>query len=504
MSVLGETDKVGGASATDGADEGNHASRGGEKRGRTAAIVAIYLLGLLVGGLYVGMVAPVRTVVQAQFGLGSAEGIWMINIYSLFYAALIPVIGSLADSRGRKRVFTACVVVFCIGAALCGISAYAGGFALLLVGRVIQAVGACGMIPVANAELGSSVSPDRRGMILGIAAAITGVANVLGSACGSAVLGVFGNENWSMLFFVCLPVGIALAVASAALLPECAMRKGGKLDYAGSLVFVVAVLFLLYALRGIDFLDVSESVANPLIWAALCVAIAGALLFVRVERRADNPVFHLEYLKVRPIVITMAVSFFIGCIIISMTLIPEYAEVLMGNPTGSGGFYVVAIGVTSMFGAPMGGRFIDKFGAKPVLASGLFVAALGYLFLAFAVTPNPTNAGLIVGLMIVGLGMGFAMGAPTNYMILENTDESESASAIATLTFVRQLGTTLAPAIFVGFISGGTLGAGSGAGAAAGVDPSGYVTMLVCIAVFALIGAALTLLYRPSSWQTDV
>ena len=448
-----------------------------------AALLTIYLLGLLLGGLYVGMVTPVRTVVQDGFGIDSSVGIWMINIYSLFYAAFIPVIGKIADRRGRKRVFVICIAVFCVGAAICGLSAYFGGFGLLLFGRVVQALGACGMIPVANAELGTSIPQERRGMALGMAAAITGLANVLGSATGSAILGVFGTENWSMLFFVCLPIGLILMLASMVFLPNNKVENEGRLDYAGSALFVVTVLLMLYALRHIDFFNFVESFLSVSVLAPFAAALACVFVFFQVEKRASDPVFHLEYLHVRPIVITMLVSFFIGCIIISMTLIPEFAEVAMGNPIGSGGYYVIAIGVTSMFGAPMGGRFIDKFGAKPVLLFGLSVAAVGYLFLAFVATAYPSNPTIIAGLMVVGLGMGFAMGAPTNYMILENTDSSDSASAIGTITFIRQIGTTLAPAIFIGFTTGG-------------YGMVGYSYMLVCIAAFALVGVLLMLFYK--------
>lgn len=454
-----------------------------KKAPSVGVILAVYLLGLLLGGLYVGMVTPVRTVVQEAFGIDSSMGIWMINIYSLFYAAFIPVIGKIADRRGRKRVFVICIAVFCAGAALCGSSAYVGGFALLLFGRVVQAIGACGMIPVANAELGTAIPPERRGMALGMAAAVTGLANVLGSATGSAILGVFGTANWAMLFFVCLPVGALLAAASIAFLPNNTVENEGRLDYAGSFLFVVTVLLMLFALRHIDFFHFASSMTRlevllPLILVVVCLAA-----FLKVEKHASDPVFHLEYLSVRPIVITMAVSFFIGCIIISMTLIPEFAEVAMGNPVGSGGYYVIAIGVTSMFGAPMGGRFIDKFGAKPVLLFGLSVATAGYLFLALVAVAHPSNLTIIAGLLVVGLGMGFAMGAPTNYMILENTDAADSASAIATITFIRQIGTTLAPAIFIGFTMGG-------------VGLEGYTYMLLSIAVFALMGVLLMLFYK--------
>ena len=126
---------------------------------RLGLVLAVYLTGLLIGGLYVGMISPARTVIQADFGIDGTTGIWMINIYTLFYAALIPIIGKIADRRGRTRVFAACMGVFCLGSVLCGLSQMAGGFALLLAGRVIQAVGAGGIIPVANAAIGTTFPP---------------------------------------------------------------------------------------------------------------------------------------------------------------------------------------------------------------------------------------------------------------------------------------------------------------------------------------------------------
>lgn len=88
------------------------------RRERYGIILAVYLLGLLVGGLYVGIISPVRTVIQEGMGIGDTLGIWMINIYTLFYAATIPISGKLADRYGRKRIFTACVGVFCAGAVM--------------------------------------------------------------------------------------------------------------------------------------------------------------------------------------------------------------------------------------------------------------------------------------------------------------------------------------------------------------------------------------------------
>lgn len=452
---------------------------------KLSLILATYLVGLLIGGLYVGMVSPARTVVQADFGIDDTVGIWMINIYTLFYAALIPIIGKLADRSGRKRVFTICVGIFCVGAIICGLSKSIGGFGLLLVGRVLQAAGAGGMLPVANAEIGASFPDEKRGMALGMAAAVAGVSNVLGAVAGSAVVGAFGIENWPALFYLCVPFCIAIIVVAATLLPDSEIDGSrAKMDVAGSVLFALFILLLLLGLKNIDFAAFGTSAAQPSVLAPLLAAIAAVVAFRAVEQRAEDPVFHLEYFHSRPIVVTMIVSFFIGCFVISLVLVPELAEYAMGDPIGSGGFYVLAIGLTSFITTPIGGKLIDKLGPKPVLITGLAISTAGLAYLALIAVAAPSFATFVIGLAIVGAGMGMSMGAPTNYMILENTDKAESSSAIATITLIRQIGTSIAPAIYVGLIT-------STPGLA------GYQHMLLCVALFNIAALVTMLFYQP-------
>ena len=96
-------------------------------------------------------------------------------------------------------------------------------------------------------------------------------------------------------------------------------------------------------------------------------------------------------------------------------------------------------------------------------------------------SPQPVT--FIIGLAVVGAGMGMAMGAPTNYMILENVDKEESTSAIATITLIRQIGTSVAPAIFVGLIA-----------SAPGL--AGYQHMLLCVALFNALALVTMMFYH--------
>lgn len=444
----------------------------------------LYLLGLIIGGLYVGMISPVRLVIQEFFALDDTAGIWMVNIYTLFYAACIPVIGKLADNSGRKPVFLGCLAVFMVGSLICGISQQAGSYPALLAGRLVQAVGACGIIPVANAEIGATFPQDKKGMALGIASATAGIANVLGAAAGSLLIGAVGNDRWSALFFFALPICAALIVAGGLLLPEGGKSDAGALDLPGSALVVATVLLLLLALEGVDTGDMASSLASSAVIAPAAGFVVCLVAFVLVERRAKNPVFHLEYLSCGPIVITMVVSFFVGCMTITMTLIPEVAEFIMSAPVGSGGLYILPVGIMTMIGPPVGGKLIDTFGPKPVLMAGLAVAAGGFALLACAAgTGGGSAALLIVGLLVMGLGMGFSMGAPTNYMILQNTSPKESGSAIATIALVRQVGTTVAPALLLGFVT-------------ANPGAQGFCQMLFCASAFCLVAFCCTVSYR--------
>ena len=468
---------------------GQTVDRRGESSGALAAsqpfgrIAAVYLVGLLLGGIYVGLIAPMRTVVQADMGIDSTAGIWMINIYTLFYAAVIPVLGGLADRFGRRPVFLACLGFFAAGSLVCGVSSWLSqpGFFVLLVGRVLQAVGAGGIIPAATAEMGTSAPEDKRGMWLGIAAGTSGIANVLGASVGSAALALVGADQWSLLFFGAIPVCVLLALGGWAWLPRGNKRAGGRIDVAGSVALTVFVILLLLALTQLVD-DFPASAATPQFVGLIVACIACLCVFIALERRATAPIFHLEYFRNRRMVIIMAASLFLGCSIISMQLIPEFAEQLLGADVGSGGYYMTIIGVFAIAGPPLSGKLIDRYGAKKVLIAGLAVAAAGFAYLATVAVALPNVFVLLVGLAIMGLGMGFSMGTPLNYLCLQNVSADESTSAIATITLVRQLGTTLAPAILVSFT---TTGAGM----------QGYSAMLFAVVAANVIAIVLTAAY---------
>lgn len=416
-------------------------------------IAIVYLLGLFIGALDTGIVTPARTVIQSSLGVDEQLGVWMITVYTLAYAAAIPVMGKLADRHGRKSIYLASVTLFGAGSLLCGLAQDVGSFEMLLAARAIQAVGGGGIMPVATAEFGTAFPESKRGMALGLVGGVYGIANVFGASAGSLILDVFGSQNWQFIFYVNIPICLFIVVAGLITLPKSEKRTAKPIDGWGIVVLVTMILSLLYGLRNLDFFDFANSVVQPEVYAFLLVFLALLPVFVLVEKRAADPVMNLAYFKNLSIVVTLLLSIITGIIMMGMIFIPQFAENALRMPAGSGGYFVIVLGLFAGVGAPVSGKLIDRFGVKVVLGFGLVASAAGSLFLAFVATAVPNVATVVTSLVLIGIGMGFTMGTPLNYMMLEKTREEESNSALATLSLVRSIGTAVAPAVMVAFLA---------------------------------------------------
>lgn len=422
-------------------------------QGKGYALVAVvYLLGLCMGALDMGIVNPARTVIQNTLSVDDSLGVWIITIYTLAYAVSIPIMGKLADRHGRKGVYLLCILLFGIGSVLCGVAQDLGNFWILIGARVIQALGGGGIMPVATAEFGTAFPEEKRGMALGIVGMVYGLASILGPTVGSVILEVFGATQWQFIFYVNIPICIIVLILGVKRLPNAQAEKTGPLDGLGILVLTLMTLSLMYGLKNIDFFDFATSIASTDVWPFLVAFVVLLPLFVLRERRAADPILNLKYFTNANIVIAFLCAVISGIAMMGTIFFPQFCENAMMMKSGSGGYFIALLGVGSGVGAMMSGKLIDKHGVKPVLAMGFIGVAIGSIFMAFVACTWPSLLTVCATMIITGLGLGFTMGTPLNYMMLENTDEKESNSALAALSLVRSIGTAIAPAIMVAFV----------------------------------------------------
>ncbi len=417
-------------------------------------IMFLYMLGIFMGAIDTGIITPARTVIQANLGVGDKLGIWMITIFTLAYAASIPVSGKLADRLGRKNIYLICITLFGIGSLICGLSSNFSSFPMLLTGRVIQAIGGGGIMPIANAEFGTSFPENKKGMALGLLGGVYGLANILGSSLGSAILDIFGIENWQFLFYINLPISIVIIIFGIIFLPlNKDTQQPGKIDILGTITIICMIMSLIYGLKNIDFFNFTSTLRTTDVYPFLILFLLLLPVFIIIERRAQDPILNLKYFTTPRVLITLSVGFFTGICMMGMIFVPQFSENALHIATGKGGYFVTILGLFTAIGAPLSGRLVDRYGAGKILSGGFMVSLAGSLFLAFVATRTNNLPTVLVSLALIGTGLGFVMGSPLNYMMLGNTKKENANSALATLSLVRSIGTVIAPSIMIGFIS---------------------------------------------------
>ena len=423
------------------------------KKNNFPLIMVIYLAGIFMGAIDTGIVTPARTVIQNNLLVSDKTGIWMITIYTLAYAASIPIMGKLADKFGRKYIYLISIFLFGLGSLFCGLSQDFGSYAALLIARVVQAIGGGGILPIATAEFGTTFPKEKRGMALGLVGGVYGIANIFGASAGSAILDLFGKDNWQFIFYVNLPITLFILIAGFITLPNTKVVDVKKVDGLGISILTVMILSLLYGLKNIDFFDFTSTILSISVYPFLIVFVVLLPIFIFIEKKAEDPVMNLKFFTDIRILITLVLSFITGIVLMGMIFVPQFSENALKISSGSGGYFVIILGLAAGVGAPFSGKLIDKYGAKIILAFGFLVSIVGSLFLIFVTTNNPNNLNVVICLILFGLGIGFTMGTPLNYMMLENTRNEEANSALATISLIRSIGTTIAPAIMIGFIA---------------------------------------------------
>ncbi|MEL4106439.1 MFS transporter [Oscillospiraceae bacterium WX1] len=426
---------------------------GQTRRKYFVGILIVYLAGIFMGAIDTGIVTPAREIIQNNFLVDGKTGIWMITVYTLAYAASIPVTGKLADRVGRKTIYIISIFLFGFGSLFCGLSHNFGGFWFLVGARALQAVGGGGIVPIATAEFGTSFPVEKRGMALGLVGAVYGIANIFGSLAGSAILDLFGNQNWQYIFFINVPITVFIIIVGVIVLPNNKDISGKKIDFLGILFVVAMVLALLYGLQNIDFFNFKESFLSTAVYPYLIAFVVLLPVFIIAEKKAQDPIINLDYFTNKRIAMTLLVAFVAGFILMGIVFIPQFSENALKMKSGTGGYFTMILGLLAGVSAAFSGRLIDKIGAKSVLLIGFAISIVGALFLMLVAANNPGIVNVVTSLMLLGFGLGFTMGAPVNYMMLENISDKDASAGLATLSLLRSVGTTIAPAIMVGFIA---------------------------------------------------
>lgn len=351
--------------------------------------------------------------VAADLDAGLTGLQWVVNAYTLVFAALLLPAGALSDRIGRRSMFLTGVALFTVASAGCGA---APGVGTLIACRAVQGLGGAMVMSTALALIAGAYEGPRRQSAIGMFSAAGGVAAALGPLVGGAVV---EGLDWRWIFYVNLPVG-ALIIAGAALrVPR--ERKGelprpeGRFDFVGLLLAAGALLGLNYGLvTGPEDGWTSASTLLPLVAGALLVAAFTAWEI----RRRDAAMFDVRLLRVPSFTGAIVLSFV--CRVVSFGVLPYLILWLSGmlghSPLGTG-LRLLAMTAFIMLVAPFSGPFLKLMPTRGVMALGTAITAVGLLTMA-RVGPDDSWLVMLPGLVLLGIGgaiafpplMGIAVG----------------------------------------------------------------------------------------------
>ena len=387
-------------------------------------------LGVFAGALDLSVLSPALPALGHDFNVSLGDLAWVFTVYLLVTVVSIALASTLADRYGRRPVYLACLALFAAGSIL---AIAAPSYAVFLGARAIQALGAGGIFPVATATIGDVVPAARRGASLGIVAATWGLAAVVGPSLGGLITHFV---SWRWIFAANVPLAAVVFALALADVPSDAPRRRGPLDAGGLALLCIGLLAL----------------TDGLIAMRPLIGVIGAFIlacFGIWESAAASPIVPLELLATRQLARTYALEILIGILEGSLFFIPTVLIGALGLSYAAAGFVAALGAFTFVAVIPFSGRALDRVGSRDVLLVGTMLAelglaafALGFQSLALALT----------AIVVAGAGFGALLGAPTRYIVTNETPERARATAVGLLSqalIVGQIiGSSLAGALF--------------------------------------------------------
>jgi EmrB/QacA subfamily drug resistance transporter len=356
---------------------------------------------------------------------------WVISAYMVALTVAVPIYGKLGDLYGRRRLMLFGLATFTLASLFC---ALAQSMEQLVLARVLQGIGAGGMVSVSQAIIGDIVPPRERGRYQGYFSGMYAAASVAGP-----VLGGFMTEylSWRWVFIINLPLGLAAWwVARKTLVGLPVPQRKPVIDYLGTVLMIIGLTALLL---GITEIGQGHSWRDESVLMQLSVALLALVIFVRYERRAREPLLPMHLFTNRSAVLCWCTIFFTSFQAISLiVLLPLRFQTVTGAGADSAALHLMPLAIGMPMGAYFGGRRTSLTGRyKPIILAGAALMPLAILGIAF----TPAESAVLTSLFMVLTGIASGLQFPTSLVGTQNSVEvKDMGVATSTTNLFRSLG----------------------------------------------------------------
>jgi MFS family permease len=467
-------------------------------------IMALVLIPVFIGALDLTIVSAIlpevltRLNIPVDTNLGAAA--WAVTGYLLAYTVSMAVMGRVSDLIGRRGVYLVCLGIFIFGSWWVATAhelptVLFNQFArqvlhdrpdinqltltAIIVGRVIQALGAGAMVPVSMALVADLFPPERRAQPIGLVGAIDTLGWVLGHLYGGLMVNLFNQHgdaigqwlkqfgldwpapDWHTLFYLNVPIGLVALVLTGWALRGVEHPVGrGKFDYLGAILASLALVGLNIGLGGKTDISSSKSL-NALgsqtdsSLPQLLVLLASLICFVAflvVEWRRPDPLIDLRLFRKRNVSAASATNLLVGfCLMLGLVSVPLLVNLRADNPTAEAlagaaarsGILLSALTIPMALAAIPGGWLANRVGYRATTVTGMILAMLGFLMAGLTWHADTPEWLMAAHMVLAGAGLGLTI-SPIGTAVINDVDESQRGVSSALVIILRLIGMTIA------------------------------------------------------------
>jgi len=379
--------------------------------------------------------------IRQDFGAGITGLQWVVDGYTLMFAALLLWSGALTDRAGARWVFAAGIGLFVAASAACGL---APSLSTLVVARFVQGSAAAVMMPASMALIGHAY-PDHRARAQAIS--VWAMGGAIASSSGPVLGGVLASISWRLIFVINVPVGAVALVLVRRIAPS--PRRAVPFDCIGQATAVTAMGALTYGAIEAG----AAGFSAPRVVVAFVVAAVAAGAFMTAQRRVAHPMVPLAMFRSRNVSVSVAVGFAFVVGYYGLPFVMSlYLQELRGLSAFETGCVFLPMMVTGAVLTPFSARVAERIGSRSVVGAGLGVMAVGLAVIAGAPASTPVWA-LALLMVLVGIAGPLTM-PPVTALLLNSVPAHQAGTASGVFNTSRQVGGALAIAVFGALLSG--------------------------------------------------
>lgn len=430
-----------------------HSSSAAPKSPHRWLLLMMVGLGLLLVTVDITILLTALPVLTHELHASAAEGLWIVNAYPLFSTGLLLGAGTLGDRIGHRRMYLVGLVIFGLASLM---AAYAGSVAVLVLARVLQAVGASAMLPATLALIRVGFSDEReRALAISVWACLSLVGAILGPLLGGWLLGHF---HWGALFLVNVPIIAVAWLGTWFVAPEQRNPNADPWDLPSSVLALLTLSSLVLTIKTATHPPIDLG----LLGTALATGLVAGLAFVRRQRRLPHPLLDFSLFRNPPfaagVLGAVSVTFTTGGVLLGVS---QRFQWVAGYTPLQSGLLASVLFIGTLPSSILGGLWLHHIGLRRLIAGGLAVGALGMLVAAQALPWHPSGlpaadeglGWLVTGLLLAGLGLGATISVAST-AIVESAPPHRAGMASSVEEVAYEFGALLSIALLGSLLTG--------------------------------------------------